>query len=478
MTNRLNDLLRLVYGRKSERFIPANTNSNPLPTLPFTDDELSPLMDLEVDVSIIKEHQRKSVTVKSPPSRAALPAHLPRVETILEPEALPADAQLIGEEVTEKLEYKPGKFYVSKLIRRKYSVESKTQVVIAPMPEYPFPKLMAGVSLLMRILIDKYMDHLPLHRQIERYKRMGVELSQSTMCDWVKAVSELLEPLYDVLSKEILSSSYIGADETPVKVLDPNLKGTTHTGYFWVYLSHSLQLVMFDYNRSRAKSVPGETLTGFKGYLQTDAYVAYNQFNEGKDIIRIGCMAHARRKFEKAQQSNKVPTEEYLKLFQRLYRIEHWLRVLKIPPEGRYKVRQKLSTKVLEQVKNLLDSQIKEVKPKTPLGQAIFYTIKQWKELIRYCDDGILEIDNNLVENKIRPVALGRKNYMFMGSHEGSRRSAMLYSLFQSCALNDINPEEYLSDILNRLPNTKTSELRSLLPDQWKPAQRPVQELV
>ena len=469
---RVDELLRLVHGTKSERFRPSSPDLFSTANIPFMEEELALKQNVKIEIEKVKEHTRTKVKRENAPSREVIPDHFRREEKIIEPTLVPHDAVKIGEEISETLEYKPGELFVKKVVRPKYALADKTGVVIADLPLQPIARCKAGVSLLMRILIDKYVDHLPLHRQIERYARMGMKLSQSTMCDWVSATATLLELLYDKLTSEVLSSGYIGADETPIKVLDPRIRGKTHTGYFWVYLSHEKNLVIFDYDPTRKKGVPGEKLKDFAGYLQSDGYAGYNQFSHQPHIVRLACMAHARRKFEKALDNDRPRAEHAMKLFQRLYRVEQLAKAFNFDKSKIEQIRKRISWPVLMEFEKWMSEQIQSLTPKSPIAEAIGYTQTLWKELLTYTIDGRLQIDNNLVENKIRPVAIGKKNYLFMGSHESGQRTAMLYSFFQSCSLNNINPEEWLSDVLSRIADMKVTQIASLLPNNWKPLPR------
>jgi transposase len=340
--------------------------------------------------------------------------------------------------------------------------------VLADLPQGPIYRCMAGVGLLVQILIDKYLDHLPLNRQIERFARQGVKMKDSTLCDWVSAVAKLLEILYKEMTREALCSNYIGADETTVKVLDPKIKGKCHHGYMRVYLAHDRNLVLFDYDPTRKKGVVGEKLKDFKGYLQSDGYTGYEQFSANEGIVRLACMAHARRKFDEALSNDRVRSLHALAMMQRLYRLEHLMRLFNIDNEGKKKMRQRIAVPLLNKMFDWMQDEFLKVTPTSTIGAAFNYALNRKEEFIEYTKQGHLQIDNNLVENKIRPFAIGRKNYLFMGSHDSAQNTAMIYSFFQSCRLNNINPEEWLEDVLMRINCTKHSQLNTLLPNNWK----------
>lgn len=460
---RIDQLLRLLYGKKSEK-LPAQ-NPDSFTGLLFAEEDIA-VVEQTVESKSVAAHTRK--VKKDPVSlRYEFPDHLRREEVVIEPSDIPEGAVKIGEEVSEKLEATKSELYVKRTIRPKYAKADRSGIVIANLPEAPVYRCMAGLSLLIRILVDKYVDHLPLNRQIERFARQGVKLKESTVCDWVSQLAKLLEALYNELISQVLSSWYIGADETTVKVLDPKISGKTHQGYLWVYLAHQEKLVLFDYDPSRKKEVVGNRLSSFRGYLQSDGYAGYEQFSTHEGITRVGCMAHARRKFDEALSNHRAPALHVLTMMQRLYRLEHLMRFYNITGEKKVQLRKRLAVPMLEEMFAWMNEQLGKVPPKSPIGNALRYALKRKAELMVYTTHGDLHIDNNHVENKIRPVAIGRKNYMFMGSHESAQRTAMLYSFFLSCKVNNIDPEEWLSDVLSRINSTKKSELRNLLPNQW-----------
>jgi len=468
LKHRVEQLLKQLYGVRSEKLPVLQTNL--FDPLPFTEQELE-IVQPEVKTNTIVEHQRKEKKKDPNSLRYQLPEHLRREEIVIEPLEIPEVAVKIGEEVSEKLEITKAELYVKRTIRPKYAKADKSGIVVADLPESPIYRCMAGVSLLVRILIDKYVDHLPLHRQIERFARQGVKMKDSTLCDWVSQVSKLLEILYKEMTREVLASNYIGADETNLKVLDPKVKGKCHQGYLWVYLAHEQNLVLFDYDRGRKYEVVGKKLANFKGYLQADGYGAYDELvDEQGDVVRLACMAHARRKFDEALSNNRKTALQAMSMMQRLYRLEHLMRLFQISAEGKKELRQRIAVPLLNEMFDWMNEKILTFTPSSPIYKALNYSLKLKKELMVYTENGKLHIDNNHVENKIRPVAIGRKNYIFMGSHESAQRSAMLYSFFLSCKLNNINPEEWLEDVLLRINNTKASELHNLLPNRWKKA--------
>jgi len=404
-----------------------------------------------------------------------LPEHLRREEIILEPDSIPQGAKRIGEEVTEELEYQPGELYVNRYVRPKYASpaaeDGKTSILIAPTPVRPLEKAIAGPGLLAQVVIDKYADHLPLHRQMQRFERSKVSIAYSTLTGWVSGTCALIAPLYEALKEQILASGYIHADETTIKVLDKDKKGKTHQGYFWVYNNSPGKLVFFDYQPGRDQSAPAGILKEYRGYLQTDGYVAYDGFEEREEITQLHCMAHARRKFVEARANDKDRSEHVLGQMQVLYGIERQCRDEQLSYEQRRKLRQQEAVPILEELGRWMKEQYVQILPKSAIGEALAYSIKRWDKLSLYTTDGMLCIDNNPVENSIRPVALGRKNYLFCGSHEAAQRTAMLYSLLGTCKMHGINPTDWLTDVLRRIPSHPINRITELLPQNWKPRQ-------
>ena len=469
LRHELDQLKKMIFGSRHERFVP-----NAPATLQLT-------LDIMVDViaeSAATETVTKEITVaKSAPAkinhpgRSPLPDHLRREETTIEPEMIPEGSKRIGEEITEELEYVPGELFVKKYVRPKYAVavneDGSTQIVIAPMPVRPIDKAIAGPGLLAQVVIDKYVDHLPLYRQMQRFERAGVKLAYATITDWISATCKLLAPLYEALKAEVLQSGYLHADETPIKVLDSEKKGTTHRGYFWVYNHSPGKLVFFDYQEGRGEEAPQGILKDYKGYLQTDGYAVYESFGQREGITLLHCLAHARRYFVEAQNNDAVRAEYALECIQQLYAIERNCKEQGLTYEQRKEVRRTEAAPVLEQLGRWMKEQYKETFPKSPIGKALAYNIERWERLCLYTTNGMLCIDNNPVENSIRPVAIGRKNYLFCGSHEAAKRTAMLYSLLGTCKLHGVNPFTWLKDILERLPSHHIKNIKDLLPHAW-----------
>ena len=461
LRHELDQLRRLVFGSRHERFI-ANTPPEQL-ALDLTAETVQ-AAPVPVQTIEYTRQQRKEKTEKVQTGRMKLPADLPREQVILEPQQDVSGLKKIGEEITEELERIPGRLFVRQYVRPKYAKAGGEGVLIADLPVRPIDKGIPGPGLLAQIVIDKYTDHLPIHRQLQRFEREGIKLSSSTLTDWISGTCALLEPLYDTLKKEILSTQYLQADETPIKVLDKDKKGTTHRGYHWVYHAPQERLVLFDYREGRGREGPTEVLKDFRGYLQTDGYAVYEDFEKKPGITLLNCLAHARRKFDEAKTNDPARAEYALSEIQKLYAIERHARAEALTAGQRYELRQHRSINLLNDLKSWMLENYKSVLPKSTIGQALHYSLERFDKLMRYCADGKLEIDNNLIENAIRPVAIGRKNYLFAGSHNGARRAAMLYSFIGTCKINDINPFEWLKNTLETIPQHPVNKLYELIP--------------
>lgn len=462
LKHELAQLKRMIFGSKSERFMPEDKN------------QLSLDLGIEAQGPPAPETETLTITRKkkedSKPghARLAISANLPRVEHIIEPDNVPEGSKKIGEEITEVLNYKPAELYVDKYIRPKYVLTEDKGIVIANLPSLPIPRGNAGAGLIAYLLISKFVDHLPFFRQVQIIKRLGVELPESTINDWFRKGSDLIEILYERHVVIVKSSHYIQADETPIPVLSKEKEGSTHKGYHWLYYAVHEKLVCFDYQKGRGREGPLKFLENFTGGLQTDGYSAYENFDHKKDIIHLACMAHARRYFEKALENDRDRAEKVMKLIQSLYMTERKAREQGMDFEQRLALRQVESVPIFREIEQWLKDNLTQVLPKSAIGQAVIYMTNQLPGLKRYLENGAWEIDNNLAENSIRPIALGRKNYMFAGSHEGAQRAAMMYSFLGTCKKNDVEPFAWLTDVLTKLPDTKKSELDSLLPQNWK----------
>lgn len=461
--HQLDQLKRMIFGTKHERFVPSASPdqlalSLESPTVPAG----------SAHTETIHYTRKKAEGEKQKPHRLPLPAHLPREQVLIEPTEDISGLKKIGEEITEELEYTPCKLFVRQYIRPKYSKPQGEGVLVGELPVRPIEKGIAGPGLLAQMIIDKYCDHLPVYRQLERFKREGIHLSSSTVSDWISATCALLEPLYGTLKNQVLAAGYLQADETPIKVLDKDKKGSTHRGYHWVYHAPLARIVLFDYRESRGREGPQELLKNFKGHLQTDGYGVYDDFGNKPGITLVNCMAHARRKFEQALDNDRERAAYALCCMQELYAIERSIKEQGLDHEQILALRQEKSVPVVNELRAWMQENLMAVLPKSAIGEAIGYTLPRWDKLSLYTTGGHLLIDNNLIENAIRPVAIGRKNYLFAGSHEGAKRAAMLYSFMGTCKMHDINPFEWLRDVLSIIPQYRANRLKELLPHNWK----------
>ena len=454
LKNRLAKLERMIFGSKSEKFISPDNQLS----LSFEQEQTSITADLEQETITYKRKKKKH------PGRHTLPEHLLRKQVIIEPAEDVSGLKCIGEEVTEILCRVPGTTFVLQYMRKKYEKSTGDGILIGELPSRALPKSIAHESLLADMLVKKYVDHLPLYRQAQQYKREGVILASSTMSDWVSKVCKLLEPLYAELIKEIKQRDYLQADESPIQVLDKTKKGKSHRGYQWVYLTGDQSLVLFDYQKGRGRDGPRKILEKFQGYLQTDGYAVYESYGKKPGVTLIGCMAHARRYFEQALESDKQRASHVLAQLQLVYHIERQIKEQQYGWGKTKQTRQQLAQPALESLYQYLIKAQKEVLPKSPIGKAIQYSLVRWDKLTHYLGHGGLHIDNNKIENMIRPLALGRKNYLFAGSHQGAKNAAIIYSLVGSCKLNDLNPYEYLFAVLDKLPDYSVNKLNDLLP--------------
>jgi transposase len=461
LKHQLAELQRLIFGAKSERFVPsAELMTGNLFEVPAVEPVQKPVEEIS--------YTRNQPEDKKQPLRLELPAHLPRHKEIIDPANLPEDAKKIGEVITEVLDYNPATIYVRQIIRPKYligSTDEKTEIIIADLPTLPIPKGNAGAGLLAHILINKFVDHLPFYRQAQIFKRQDVTIAESTITGWFNASCNLLEPLYQTLKNKITATDYLMADETPLPVLTKDKPGSTHKGYHWVYYDPVNKRVLFDYQKTRGREGPEEFLKNFSGYLQTDGYTAYTNL-KNTSIILLACMAHARRKFEHALDNDPQRAEFALSKIQQLYQVETIIREQQLSTDDIRAIRHEKALPILLEMETWLKDEIYAVLPKSAIGNAFAYTLNLWPRLVRYIEDGRFNIDNNLIENSIRPVALGRKNYLFAGSHEAAQQAAILYSLLASCKINNIEPFAWLKHALEIIPDCPANQLYKLLPGQ------------
>jgi len=440
------------------------------------------LLDESIDADIeaisleIEALQEKPPSVpKAQPRRVALPAQFPRREIRHEPEdtqcSCGCSLERIGEDISEKLDYSPGVFHVERHIRGKWVCRSCERLIQAPVAPHIIDKGIPTVGLLAQVLIAKYLDHAPLYRQEQIFRRAGLALPRSTLAQWVGACGLGLQPLAEALKASLLTRAVLHADETPVPMLKPGL-GRTHRAYLWSYSSSEydeLPAVVYDFADSRSGQHAREFLGKWSGKLVCDDYSGYKALFE-RGVIEVGCMAHARRKFHDLFANHRSEiAEEALRYFAALYEIERLAREQKLDSEGRRQLRRQRSKPIAETLRQWLTRQRGQVPDGSATAKAIEYSLGRWAALILYLEDGDLPIDNNHLENRIRPVALGRSNWLFAGSLRAGQRAANVMSLIQSAKLNGHDPYIYLKDVLERLPTQPASQLEKLLPHRWEP---------
>jgi hypothetical protein len=343
---------------------------------------------------------------------------------------------------------------------------------MASMPARPIEKGVAGAGLLAYILVSKYVDHLPLYRLQQMFMRYAIDINRSTMSGWIAQICRYLEVLYEAMHRELVKKSLlIQADETTLKVLDKNTKDKCDLGYLWPYVGDG-KLAVFEFKDSRAKAGPTDFLSGFtERYLMSDGYAGYGEVIRENSLRHLMCWAHARRKFFEAKDLEPEFVSKVLSHIGILYSIEKSINDPETDHVERGKIRNEKSRPVLDAIHELLVNPGKIILPGNKVSEAISYTVKHWTQLTRFLEDGRLPIDNNLVENSIRPVALGRKNWLFAGSKDGAKRMAIIYSLLATCKLNEINPYEYFYDILPRIPDYPEKNIADLIPSRWKSLQ-------
>ena len=468
LTHEMAVLKRLKFAAKSEAF-----NAEQKSLLEETIDADLEALEREIEQLTPTPFDKLG---KRAPKRQALPAHLPRRESHHEPESTTCGCgcamQRIGQDVAEKLDYVPGIFTVERHIRGKWVCANCQTLVQAPVAPHIIDKGMATTGLLAQVLVAKYADHLPLYRQESIFARAGLAIPRSTLAQWVGACGVQLQPLVDALKGEMLTHSVLHADETPVAMLKPGA-GKTHRAYLWSYCTtvyDELKAVVFDFADSRAGQhardflgLPGNE--GWRGKLVCDDFKGYKaMFALG--VTEAGCLAHARRKFYELWINHKSQiAEDALKLFKQLYEVEREVRDLE--PDERRRIRQLQAKPVADALHRWLLLQRQKVPDGTAIAKAIDYSLGRWVALTRYLDDGTLPADNNWVENQIRPIAIGRNNWLFAGSLRAGKRAAAIMSLVHSARLNGHDPYAYLRDVLERLPTQPNSRIAELLPHHW-----------
>jgi transposase len=461
-------LRRMQFGRKSEKL------DRQIEQLELRLDELQATQAENTTASHAPAVVASDASVAVKSVRRPLPEHLPREVRSCSPkqEGCPdcgGKLKLLGEDISEILEYVPERFKVIRQVRPKLACACCERIVQAAAPSRPIERGVAGPGLLAHVLVSKYCDHLPLYRQSEIYAREGVELKRSTLADWVGGTSRLLAPLVEALRRHVMAANKLHADDTPVPVLEPG-NGKTKTGRLWTYVRDDRPAgdtlppaVWFRYTPDRKGEHPRADLSSFTGTLQADGYAGFEQIYEAGRIHEAACWAHVRRKFYDLHAAHRSPVAaEAMERIGALYGIEKEIRGR--PPEQRHEVRNARARPLLESLKGWLEATLGKLSNKSDTARAVCYALGRWDALLRYCDDGRIEIDNNAAERALRVVALGRKNYLFAGSDAGGERAAAIYSLTRTAELNGLNPEAYLRDVLARIADHPVNRIEELLP--------------
>jgi transposase len=462
-------LIRKVFGASSEKLDPSQLD------LFLQQGENAPGKSEASPTTLEEADPQLSPRQKTKRGRERWPDDLPVVEQVIDPEEVTAQPEAwrcIGSEVSEQLDYEPARFLRRRLVRRKYVSrrDAWAKPIIAPLPSVLQDRGGAAPGLLAQIIVSKFVDHLPLYRQEQIYRtRHGVCLSRPTMVRWVELIADWLKPIYQCIRTEVMAGGYVQVDETPVLYLAPG-NGKTKTGYFWV-ASRPGGDVVYQWEISRAAACLDNVLpVDFKGTVQCDGYTAYASFARRKEHIQLAaCWAHARRKFYEAREQDPGMANWLLHQIGHLYRIERKLRLKRSGPKLRVALRAHQSRPIYQRLHRVL-TRLKRKRrylPRSRMGLAVDYTLNLWPLLGIYLDDGRIEIDQNLVENAIRPTALGKKNWLFIGEAEAGERSAILYTIVECCRRRGLDPYAYLRDILTRLPNATNWQIEGLTPQAW-----------
>lgn len=484
LTDQLAWYRRKFWKPQSERFIPQDPNQRRIDFdgLDVLPEEAATIKEAEKE--IISYERNKPEKAKKQPVRLPLPDFLRREEEIIEPEGIDENWERIGQEVTEVLEHKPGELYVRRIVRPKYALKKSLQKVsgindedlvetikTAVLPLMPLPRSNAGASLLAELLMGKYMYHMPFHRQLSMFKLTGMSIPASTVSGWFMGSCDLLRALYYRLREIVLESDYIQVDESTVPVIN-NERHRAVKAYLWMVRSVMKNMVFFHYDKgSRAQKVVVDLLRDYQGAVQTDGYEAYTIYERKKGVLLLACWAHARRKFTEALKEDKSGAEYALQQIGMLYKVEAMATDQKMDYQQIEDLRKRLAYPILCAFEKWIVDYYPKAIPKGRMAKALSYTYSLFHRLTRYHLDGRYQIDNNMAENAIRPLALGRKNYLFCKNHDAAENAAIMYSLLGCCKASDVNPREWLTDVLSRIPrynNDYSLDLAELLPHNWK----------
>jgi transposase len=471
-------LVKRVFGSSSEQLDPAQMH-----LLLQGQESIPPQAD--VPPAALQKAKASPRDIKVALRKDRVPENLPVVEEVIDPDAVKAQPEAwrcIGQEVSEQLDYEPGRFLCRRTVRRKYvhKLDHDRPPIIAPLPECLLERGLAAPGLLAHVLVSKYGDHLPLYRQEQIYRqRHGVALPRQTLARWVELAADWLRPIYEQIRTGVMAGGYVQVDETPIQFLEPG-HGKTRQGYFWT-CSRPGGDVVFRWETSRSAQCLNNLIPAdFRGVVQCDGYSAYRALADGrKGAIQLaGCWAHVRRKFYDALEQSPRTAAWFLGQIQQLYTVEASLRDHRAGPDLRAAVRASQSKPVVQRLERAfirLRASHRYL-PQSLLGQAIDYALGQWSTLSVFLENGRLEIDNNLVENAIRPTAVGKKNWLFVGEAGAGQRGAILYSIIETCRRRNIDPDAYLRDVLSRLPRMTNHQIPEITPEAWAKSRRSSQK--
>ena len=463
-------LKKLLYGRSSEK------SSTIIPGQLLLNLEAEMVEACKVaDAQSVSAYTKYKPSNTNHPGRNKIPAHIPRVYVDLHPENLPDGAVQFDTEETEQLEYDPAKLFATVYRRYKYKLDKpdgSTTLFIAPLPDEK-DKSLAAPSLKAHVTVEKYMYHMPIYRQLQKLGQQGIVISDTTMGDWINGTCRSLTALYDAHRKDIVysASKYMMADETHIRVLDNDKpKGKkSHIGYMWAYCNPVDKLVFFEYQRGRGNKHAAPVLNDFRGTLHADGYGVYKHYGNRQGVRLANCNAHARRGFVEAIFTDKQRAQYAIEQYERLYAIEKYCRDNNATFDERKELRQVKSVPIFEELVTWVKEQLTKIlTTRSPIGKALMYFSQREKELGLFLHDGMLEIDTNIIENTIRPIALGRKNYLFAGSHDAAQNAAIIYSLIATCKLHGVNAYDWLKYVLTAMPTFPSSRINELLPHNWK----------
>ena len=451
-------LKRHLFGKKSERFIgiPGQLSLEGL-NVELPENKISSIPKFEV------KEKTKEKPVRKPLDES-------KFEVIVEeihPECDLQEMKFIGIEESTHQVLVDAKIVLKKIKRYKYQHTVTGEIIIADMPYRPFAKSAVSASIVSEVVVQKFVDGMPINRQVQSWKRLGVEFAYSTLSDMQRTGYDLIKPLFDAFKNDVLTTNYLQIDESPFKVLISEKKGATHLGYQWVYLDPVRNTLFYNYQQGRSSIPPTQILHAFKGIIQTDGYAGYNKVASFANIDQLYCMAHARRYFERALDNDPERATYFLSEVRKIYDVERVIKEQKIISEQKIAYRKEYAVPILISLGCWLDEQMQKVAPKSTIGKAILYSKERWKGLSDYCNYDYTLIDNNPVERSILPMVIGRKNYLFSGSHESAERAACFYSFFITCRLHGVNPKAWIEDVFNKIDHLKPSQYHTLFPQNW-----------